>query len=98
MIQIQDYIIFLKDNGIISIAIASIMSSRVSGVTDSFINDIIMKIISGGRPDTKHIENIYLKINGIEFKIGKLILEIIKLIIVTYLTFLVVNLLTDKYN
>lgn len=88
------FIKFLKDNNILAVAIAAVLSERINDVTESFVNNLLMPIINrdgdgDGERDIKKLENKSIKFKGIDMKIGKFIISMIKFIFVTYIIFLV---------
>jgi len=95
------FINFLKENNIVSVAIASVLSDRINEITNSFVNNMIMPIFdydidNDGKRDIKSLENKYVKIYGIKINFGNFVISILKFIIVTYLIFLISNTL-NKY-
>lgn len=97
------FLTFLHDNNIISVAIASILSDRINEITNSFIDHLIMPIINrdadqDGEKDISVIENINVKLLGMNFKPGKFFLAIIKFTIVTYFIFLLSSILKKYAN
>src|SRR5690606_19318780 len=87
------FIKFLKDNNIIAVAIAAILSDRINNITNSFVDNLIIPFVNidinkDGEKDIKKIQDIKIKFFGIEIKIGEFTLSLIKFIIVTYVIFL----------
>jgi len=92
------FIKFLEENNIIAVAIAAVLSERISEVTNSFVKDIIMPILNrdgdnDGERDIKKLEDAKIKIKGIEFGIGKFIYTIVKFFIIMYIIFIIMNII-----
>lgn len=88
------FIKFLKENNIISTAIAAVLSDRINEVTNSLVNNLIMPIINrdgdnDGEKDIKKLEEKVITISGVRFQIGRFIMALIKFILVTYIIFIV---------
>jgi large-conductance mechanosensitive channel len=93
---LKSFISFLRENNVIAIAIASILSERVNDLTNNTLNGLIMPIINrdidgDGTPDIKKIEDYELTLIGTKFQIGKIVMSIIKFIIVSYIVFYIAN-------
>ncbi len=87
------FIKFLRDNNILGVAIAAILSDRIGRVTDSFVNDLIMPILSrdgdgDGEEDIKKLEDKSIMCFGANFRIGKFMTSVIKFVLVTYIIFI----------
>lgn len=94
---------FLKTNNVFAAAIVAILSDRVLDVTGSFVDDIILPIINvdidgDGKKDIRQFENKIIKFNGINFKIGKFILSILKFLIVSYILFIITKMIDRLKN
>ena len=84
---IKDFLVFVRNNNIMSTIIATVLSTYITEFTTSFTDDIILPIIyrdgdKNGKADIDKLKELKLKVSGITFKIGKFILICIKLIIV----------------
>tara|TARA_Y100000389_G_C17310358_1_gene437659 strand:- start:10 stop:345 length:336 start_codon:yes stop_codon:yes gene_type:complete len=79
----KGFLNFLKENDILAAIIVTVISTYVSKITQSFINDIIIPIIerdgdNDGKADIKKLQNYKLKCFGITFKIGSFLINLIK--------------------
>lgn len=88
-----DFLEFLNDNNILSVAIATILSSKINDISEAFVNHLVLPIINrdadnDGNPDVKNLEQYTLKISGINFEIGKFLIALIKFIIISYVVYL----------
>jgi len=87
---------FLEQNNIAGIAIAAILSERISEVVTEFVNTMVMPIINreyddgDTSTDIKKLDERTMKFYGINLKVGKFIMCLIKFIIMVYLLFLVI--------
>lgn len=91
---IIQFVNFLKDNNVISSAIASVISERVSDLVDAFISGFILPILEqdndgDGKADIVALENKTINIGKIKLKSGKFIVALIKFIIITYVIFII---------
>lgn len=92
------FIKFLRDNNIIAVAIASVLSDRINEVTNSFTSNIVMPIINrdgdnDGKKDITKLETKSIKFYGMNFAVGKFVVALFKFLIVTYIIFLLSNIL-----
>ena len=89
----SDFKDFLSDNNILVTIIATILSSNITMLTTSLMDNIIMPIINidlnnDGTPDRENLENWIVNFKGAEIKVGQFILtsiEFIFILIVIYL-------------
>jgi len=85
---------FLADNNVIATAIAAVLSDRISDITNTCVDHLLMPIINrdadgDGERDIKKLEAKVVKIYGMEFGVGKVFLALIKFMIITYVVFLI---------
>lgn len=93
ILDITDFLDFLNDNNILSVAIATILSNKIHDISESFVNNLILPIINrdannDNNPDIKNVEDYTIKIYGIKFELGKFIIAMIKFLIITYIAYL----------
>lgn len=96
--DLTSFINFLDKSNIFPTVAAAIISERINDFANVFVNDIIMQIIyrdanSDGVHDIAQIETKVIKIHGVEFRIGKLVVSLVKFILVTYVIFIVSRIL-----
>jgi len=101
--DISLFIKFLADHNVLSIAIATVLSRKVNDVMDSVIDNIIMPVINrdsdnDGVRDVKKLEDQSIKLYGMNFGVGKVLISIIKFIVVTYFLFLVTKSIKDFFS
>ena len=89
---------FLKDNNILTMAIAAMLSEKIADLVNTLIDSLIMPLINmdidkDGVNDAKKIESIVISINGIKFKIGTIIIALIKFTLVLYMIFTISKLM-----
>ena len=90
---INEFFSFLKNNNILSTIIATVMSTFITQLVTSFADDIIMPIIyrdgdNDGKADINKLENTVMKVNGINIKIGKFTVVLIKVTLIFVVLFL----------
>jgi large-conductance mechanosensitive channel len=95
------FVKFLSDNNVFTIVIASILSEKLSEFITSFIDNIILPIINrdgdnDGERDIKSVEEYELVISGMKFKLGKVLMSLIRCIIITYLIFILIKVIEKK--
>jgi len=83
---------FLVENNIIVTVIATIVSSCVTELSESLVNDLILPILNrdsdgDGEADLKNLEEYIVVTNGIKFKLGKFLLVIIKFVIILFIVY-----------
>jgi large-conductance mechanosensitive channel len=88
----NDFYIFIKDNQIITTAIATIFSRLITDVSYSFIENILLPIINidlddDGKADIDSFKNKKIKISGVTLKIGPFLIEILKFISILYILY-----------
>ena len=90
----KEFLLFFKNNNLISTIIATIVSTYVTELTRSFADDIIIPIINrdgneDGEADIKTLETFKITIFGIKFKDGKFIITLIKVIFIFFIVFII---------
>lgn len=99
----NEFIKFLKENDILAAIIATVISTYVSRITESFINDIVMPIINrdgdnDNKPDIYKLKNYKINCFGFEIKLGNFLVNLIKFLLVLFLVFLVFLVKGSKKN
>ena len=90
----NEFILFLKNNSILTTIIATVMSAQINELTNSIADDIILPIIyrdgdNDGKADIKKLENYKLSLYGIKFKVGKFCVVLIKVTVIFLVLFLI---------
>ena len=85
---------FLKKHNILTAAITAVLSERISDFTDTFVGSMLMPIInrdadSDGVSDIKHLEEYTFTVFSIKFRVGRVLISMIKFVVITYFIFLV---------
>lgn len=88
----NDFYIFIKDNHIITTAIATIFSRIITDVSYSFIENILLPIINidlddDGKADINSLKNKKISFSGVTLNIGPFIIEIIKFLCILYILY-----------
>tara|TARA_B100000902_G_scaffold327503_1_gene323101 strand:+ start:8158 stop:8451 length:294 start_codon:yes stop_codon:yes gene_type:complete len=91
--HINEFYTFLKENQIVDTAIATIFSKLITDVSYSFIDNILLPIINidvnnDGKADINDFKNKIININGINFKLGPFVIELIKFIAIMFILFI----------
>lgn len=94
--KIKEY--FSKKNILIGVLI-TVVSTFVTELSVSFINNLILPIFDRDGdddkdPDINHLKKYNLKFNGVTFKVGTFMISLIKFIIV----FLIIGVLINNLN
>jgi len=84
-ISVIHFINFLNDNRVFAIVIASILSEQMNKLVISFIDGIIFPIVNR-------------EIGGITFRVGIVIVNIIRFIIITLVVFALAHLSKKWFN
>lgn len=97
------FIRFLEDRRVISIAIASVLSAKIGDVLNSFIDGMIMPFINrdadkDGVSDIKKLDDLEVNVGDVTLKVGPVITDTIKFVIITYLIFLFSKLIQKWVN
>lgn len=100
MYTVMQFVNFLKENNVISIAIASVISERVSDLVDAFISGFVLPILEqdndgDGKADISSLEEREIHIGKIKLKAGKFLVALIKFIIITYVIFIISRMLKN---
>jgi large-conductance mechanosensitive channel len=101
ILNISDFLEFLNDNNILSVAIATILSNKINDISEAFINNLVLPIINrdadnDNNPDIKNLEKYTFKISGINFGIGKFTISLIKFLIISYIVYQLSKLFKKK--
>lgn len=103
-LQFYTFAHYLTDGGIVTAAIAAILSDKCNIFIGSVIDNVIVPILhcdidGDGVADIKNLEKKDLEIYGVKIKIGKVIIDFVKFVIVTYLIFIIAKILNlNKTN
>lgn len=95
-----DFKNFLVDNDIIVTIIATILSSNVTTLTKSLMDNLIIPLINidlnnDGKPDRENLESWVVDFRGAKIKIGKFLLTFIEFFFIMILIFFI-NKLSKK--
>ena len=105
IVKVDSFVGFLQDKSIINLAMAAVLSDRISDVADSLFEYLItpfFKIdidndgVGDGTEVLDRIKKKTLKIKGVEFKIGSFLLAITRFFIVAYTLYLFSRLMIKK--
>lgn len=91
---------FLSENNVLAISVAAVMSDRINDLTNTCVDSLLMPIINidadnDGVRDIKSLEDKEIKIYGMKFAVGKVMIAIIRFIIITYVVFIISRLMND---
>lgn len=94
---------FLKQNNILTTAIAAVLSYRINDITNELFDGLVMPIINrdankDGIPDVKKFEDYEVEAFSVKFKVGKMIMAIVKLLIILYIIYIVAVLMNASSN
>lgn len=94
---------FLKENNVITTAIAAVLSYRINDITNELFDGLIMPVINrdankDGIPDVKKFEDYEATIFSVKFKIGKVIMALVKFIIILYIIYIVALVMNANSN
>lgn len=94
---------FLKQNNILTTAIAAVLSYRINDITNELFDGLVMPIINrdankDGIPDVKKFEDYEIEVLAIKFKVGKMIMAVVKLLIILYIVYIVAVLMHASSN
>lgn len=97
-ISFSHFINFLEKNQVFSLTIATLLSGRISDLSSSITKYLILPFLEldinkNGIPDKIELENKIVNIFGKNIHIGKVIVAILKFIVLTYITYLLVIIL-----
>tara|TARA_B100001094_G_C18190212_1_gene806637 strand:- start:526 stop:888 length:363 start_codon:yes stop_codon:yes gene_type:complete len=103
LFNLENFRKYIIDNGVIDTAIGYTMGKHITNITDSFFDNIILPFFNkdsnnDGINDFKRFEDYKKKIFGVEFNIGKFILDFSKFLIMLYSLFLIGRLTRDLIN
>lgn len=92
-LNIINFLSFLVENNVVSVAVATVVSERVIELINTIIDGIVMPIINrdmdgDGVSDFKTLEEKEFHFYGMKFKIGKLATSLIKFVIIMYVMFI----------
>jgi len=94
---------YIIEKGVVDTAIGFTMGKNIGYITESLFNNLILPFFNkdsdgDGINDFKKFEDYTKKIYGIEFKIGKFIIDSAKFIIMIYCLFIVSRITRDIIN
>ena len=89
----NEFIKFLIENDIPAAVIAALISSNVSNLSNSIVNNILLPIIGydyneDGKQNKNNLKNFNIKIGNITLHIGKFLISFIKFIFVLFFVYI----------
>jgi large-conductance mechanosensitive channel len=98
--NVMNFVDFLSNNNVFAATIAAVLSDRMLDITNTFVEEIIMAVINrdadnDGKSDLSLLQNQTLVIYGMKFGVGKLLLAVIKFIVISYVIYIVSQLLSN---
>jgi|TARA_B100000524_G_scaffold348370_1_gene252690 large-conductance mechanosensitive channel len=90
----NEFILFLKNNSILTTIIATVMSTQINDLTNSIADDLILPVIyrdgdNDGKADIKKLENYKLILYGTKLKVGKFCVVLIKVTVIFLVLFFI---------
>lgn len=79
---------FFEKNGLVTTALIAVLSYRMNDLTNDFFTFIILPIVNCEYKGKK-VEDFEINLAGVNFKIGKMVLSILKAIIIIYIMYLI---------
>ena len=90
--MVKEFVSFLKEYGVVGLAIAVIIGGKLNEFVSSLVNDLLMPLIFQPALQTANVDDIKkLSYNGILY--GKVIGSAIDFIIVAFVVFLIAKLI-----
>ena len=85
---------FLQKNKAFATAASIVIATQISSLASSFTENIIVPIFNrdlnkDGIKDIQNFEDLKIKLFGIEFQLGKFIIDIIKFFVILYVVFII---------
>ena len=101
--NLENFRKYIIEKGVVDTAIGYTMGKHIGNMTDSLFNNIILPFFNkdsdgDGVNDFKKFEDYSKKIYGIDFKIGKFILDLVKFLIMIYCLFIIARFTRDIIN
>jgi large-conductance mechanosensitive channel len=98
LVSRNEFINFLKDNDILTAVIAALISSHVSDLANSLIDNILLPIISSdsdgdGNPDINKLKKYKFKLGSITLNIGSFLVTFIKFTFILFFIYLISKLI-----
>ena len=93
---------FLQKNKAFATAASIVIATQISSLASSFTENIIVPIFNrdlnkDGIKDLQNFEDLKIKLFGIEFQLGKFIIDIIKFFVILYVVF-IISIFYDKQD
>ena len=85
---------FLEKNKAFATAASIVIATQISSLASSFTENIVVPIFNrdlnkDGIKDLQNFEDLKIKLFGIEFQLGKFIIDIIKFFVILYVVFII---------
>ena len=85
---------FLQKNKAFATAASIVIATQISSLASSFTENIVVPIFNrdlnkDGIKDLQNFEDLKIKLFGIEFQLGKFIIDIIKFFVILYVVFII---------
>lgn len=100
--KFNNFIDFLQKNQVFGITVATLLSGRISELSSSIAEHLLAPLLdvdidNDGISDRVELENKTLTIRGKKIQIGKVYVAILKFIVLTYITYLLVIIIKNVY-
>jgi large-conductance mechanosensitive channel len=101
--NLENFRRYIIENGVVDTAIGYSMGKHIGNITESLFNNLVLPFFNkdsdgDGVSDFKSFEDYKKNIFGIEFKIGKFILDLVKFLLMIYCMFIIARLTRDIIN
>jgi large-conductance mechanosensitive channel len=88
----SSFLEFLSNNNVIATIIATMISQRITDVSNAIIDCLILPILNrdadgDGEADIKDIKEYELNLSGIKFKLGEFLIVILKFLIILFIVY-----------
>lgn len=96
-IVIKEFLEFIKEYNIVSLAVAFIMGAASNSLVRSLVNDIIMPLISPLLPGETWQEAVWT-LGSIQIRWGSFLSELLHFLILAFIVFLIVKKLIRQFK
>ncbi|VVU94707.1 hypothetical protein CPAV1605_432 [seawater metagenome] len=92
---------FLNDNNVIATIVATMISQRISDLSNSFIDNLIIPVLDrdadgDGEADIKDLKKYKINFLGIKFRVGEFFIVLLKFMIILFIAYQINKIMSKK--
>lgn len=84
---LQGFLCFVREQGVVGLAVGFILGGSISKMVSSFVNDIVNPLLSIILGSTENLKNAYVGVGGVQIRYGSFFAVVIDFVIVALVVY-----------